>query len=75
MKKYKIPNRCPKLSPACVPLTYLGWDTLYSDSQGMRTWKGQFKMSSSKNIDLQRDFAAGVYLFQAHTSTPHTVYV
>ncbi len=25
MKKYKILNRCPKISPACVPLTYLGW--------------------------------------------------
>ncbi len=36
-------------------------------------------MSSSKNIDLYRDFAAGVYVFylsEAKTQTPfHTVYV
>jgi hypothetical protein len=35
-------------------------------------------MSSSQNIDLQRDCAAGVYLFEAQNPIPHpltTVYV
>jgi hypothetical protein len=36
-------------------------------------------MSSSKKLDLLRDFAAGVYLSEAQNSTPppplHTVYV
>jgi hypothetical protein len=42
--------------------------------------KKQCKMSSSKNIDLSRDFAAGVYLSDAQNPIPtppplHTVYV
>jgi hypothetical protein len=35
-------------------------------------------MSSSKKIDLYRDFAAGIYLSQAqkpHTSPPYTLYI
>ena len=35
-------------------------------------------MSSSKEIDLKRDFAADVYLYEAQTHTPsplNTVYV
>ncbi len=34
-------------------------------------------MSSSKKVDLERDFAAGVYLSEAQNPIPplHTVYV
>ncbi len=37
----------------------------------------QCKMLSSKRIDLHRDFAAGVYMYEAQNPKPplHTVYV